>query len=235
VTLVVAHRGASRAAPENTLEAFEVAVALGADGVELDVHRTADGALVVHHDAAVPGFGVLADAPLAAIRAARPAVPTLDEALDVCRGRLVNVEVKNLVGDADWDPDDHAAELLVELLTGRGLADDVIVSSFNLTTVDRIRAREPAIATAFLTPGVFDPFDALDIVVDRGHAALHPGVRAVAGSIAGELVERAHAAGVRVNVWTVNDEAEIGRLGDAGVDAVVTDVPDVARRVLDRS
>ena len=60
-------------------------------------------------------------------------------------------------------------------------------------------------------------------------------MRAVAGSIAGELVERAHAAGVRVNVWTVNDEAEIGRLGDAGVDAVVTDVPDVARRVLDRS
>src|SRR5439155_14345872 len=103
VTLVVAHRGASRVAPENTLEAFEAALALGADGVELDVHRTADGALVVHHDAAVPGFGVLAAAPLAAIRAARPAVPTLEDALDVCRGHLVNVEVKNLVGDADWD------------------------------------------------------------------------------------------------------------------------------------
>src|SRR3954451_12355655 len=93
---VLAHRGAARVAPENTLEAFEAAGALGADGVELDVHRTADGALVVHHNADARGLGVLAERPAAEIRAARPEIPTLEEALDACAGMLVNIEVKNL-------------------------------------------------------------------------------------------------------------------------------------------
>src|SRR3989442_171546 len=81
---------------ENTLEAFTAARSLGADGVELDIHRSADGALVVHHDAAAPGLGVLAEHSLAEIRAVIPSVPTLDEALDTCAGMFVNVEVKNL-------------------------------------------------------------------------------------------------------------------------------------------
>src|SRR5439155_979681 len=105
------HRGANRLARENTLEAFARAIELGADGVELDVHRTADGALVVHHDAAAPGFGSIAEAPLGAVRAALPHVPTLDEALDTCVGSLVNIEVK--------DAHHSSADLLVALLTRR--------------------------------------------------------------------------------------------------------------------
>ena len=128
--LVLAHRGANRLAPENTVAAMARAVELGADGVELDVHRSADGQLVVRHDAETP-IGALGDLTLAEIRGALGDVPTLAEVLDVCRGRLVNVEVK--------DPDPRAADALVELLGRRSGADDVLVSSFDLPTVDRVR------------------------------------------------------------------------------------------------
>ena len=87
--VVLAHRGANRLEPENTLAAFRRALELGADGVELDVHRTADGGLVVHHDAVAPGVGLLAELTADAVRAAAPQIPTLAEALDVCAGRTV--------------------------------------------------------------------------------------------------------------------------------------------------
>src|SRR4051794_30057455 len=104
--LVLGHRGASRDAPENTIEAFARAVAVGADGVELDVHRTADDVLVVHHDPELVGFGLVVDAPFHALRGARPDVPTLAETLDACAGmRLVNIEMKCAFWDADPDPD----------------------------------------------------------------------------------------------------------------------------------
>ncbi len=102
---MLGHRGAPRDAVENTLAAFIEARGQGADGVELDVHRSADGALVVHHDAEAAGLGLLAEHDLAAIRAARPEIPTLGEVFDVCAGMLVNVEVKNSPRDADFDPD----------------------------------------------------------------------------------------------------------------------------------
>ncbi len=88
---ILAHRGASRVARENTVEAFVGAAALGADGVELDVHRSADGELVVHHDAEAPGLGVLAEHSVDDIRRVLPYVPTLAEVLDACAELLVNV------------------------------------------------------------------------------------------------------------------------------------------------
>ncbi len=230
---VLAHRGANRVAPENTIEAFRAARALGADGVELDVHRSADGVLVVHHDAEVPGLGVTAEHSFAEIRVAQPALPTLEEALDACTGMLVNVELKNLPGDADYDPDEGVAYALIELLAARSQHDDVLVSSFNLQSIDRVRELDQSIDTAFLTIVGFDPLDALAIVHDRGHNALHPDVRSIAGATATAVVEWAHTHELTINVWTVNDEAEMHRLAAAGVDGIVTDLPDVARRVLD--
>jgi glycerophosphoryl diester phosphodiesterase len=229
---VWAHRGARRRAPENTLEAFRLALALGADGVELDARRSADGVVVVHHDIAAPGFGVLADRPFAELRAARPDIPTLDEALDACTGALVNVEVKNLPGERDYDPGDRVAALVAERLLGRG-GDDVVVSSFNLATLDRYRQLDPGRPTGLLTLRGFDPRDALALAADRGHAALHPDVRGLR-RLAPALVERAHALGLAVHVWTVNDAARIRRLAAAGVDALITDVPDLAARALGR-
>jgi glycerophosphoryl diester phosphodiesterase len=232
VALVLAHRGASRFAAENTLRAFARAVELGADGVELDIHRSADGVLMVRHDAATP-VGVLAELRLAEVRAALPDVPTLDEALDVCAGLLVNVEIKNAPGEGDWDPSERAAELLVELLARRDGRDRVLVSSFNLPSVDRVRSLAPHVPTALLTFGT-DPLEGLLIAESHGHAALHPDRRSVAGAAAGAVATRAHERRLEVNVWTVNDPDELERLAAAGIDALITDVPDVALAALGR-
>jgi glycerophosphoryl diester phosphodiesterase len=225
--LVLAHRGANRLAPENTVAAMTRALELGADGVELDVHRTADHQLVVRHDAGTPA-GILCELTLAQIRSALPEVPTLAEVLDVCRGGLVNVEVKNLPGDPDWDPDEQAVELLVALLEERGGADDVVVSSFHLPTVDRMRALAPQVPTGLLTFGV-DPLEALVAADSHGHHALHPDVWSLGGPVLGALTQRARERGLRVTVWTVNDPDELRRLEAAGVDAVITDDPSLYR------
>ncbi len=229
--LVLAHRGARQVAPENTVEAFSVALEQGADGVELDVHRTGDGEIVVHHDADAPGLGVLANHPFADIRQERPDIPTLEEVLDACAGALVNIEIKNLPGDADFDPAHGLADLVVACLRRRRGADHVLVSSFNLDTIDRVRALEGAPATGFLIHG-FAAMDAVDICHERGHRAVHPFVGLLGGDTAGSVVDRAHALTVEVNVWTVNDDGDIRRLADAGVDAIITDAPDRARRAL---
>jgi glycerophosphoryl diester phosphodiesterase len=229
VTLVLAHRGANRQAPENTLAAFRRAVELGAHGVELDVHRTVDDRLVVRHDADSPA-GLLPELRLAEVAARLPDVPTLEAVLDVCAGRLVNVEIKNLPHQPGFDPEDRAARLLVELLADRGSADRVLVSSFNLTTVDRVRGLAPGMPTGWLVFGV-DPADALARAHEHGHRALHPDVWSLPGTRAPELVDDARRRGLDVNVWTVNEAAEMRRLVDAGVDAIITDVPDLALAV----
>jgi glycerophosphoryl diester phosphodiesterase len=231
---ILAHRGACRVARENTVEAFVAAGALGADGVELDVHRSVDGVLVVHHDADVAGLGILAEHPAADIRRRLPYVPTLEESLDACTGLLVNVEVKNLPGDADFDPGDRAATGLVELLHARNRRDEVLISSFNLATIDRVRALDPALPTGLLTLLGFDPLDGIGIAADRGHSAVHPDVRSMRGAVAGAAAGRARERGLAVNVWTVDAPDEIRRLASAGVDGIVTNVPDVARAALER-
>ncbi len=230
VPRVLAHRGAARVAPENTLEAFAAARALGADGVELDVHRTADGALMVHHDADARGIGVLAERSAAEIRATRSEIPTLEEALDACAGMLVNIEVKNLPGDAEYDPGERVAGAVVELVARRGRRDDVLVSSFNLESVDRVRDLDDSIPTGFLTLVGMDAVDGVDVAHAHGHGAVHPDVRALEGEAPAATVARAHDLGMAVNVWTVNGEDEMRRLAAVGVDAIITDVPDVARR-----
>jgi len=213
------------------MAAFRRAVELGADGVELDVHATVDGALVVRHDATTPA-GVLTEMRAADIRAALPGVPSLSEALDACSGVLVNVEIKS-GRDGGGDAGRRAGDLLVSLLDARRGVDRVLVSSFDLRAVDHVRSVAPAVPTALLTSGQ-DPLDALLTAESHGHQALHPDVRSVAGARAGALTSRARERGVAVNVWTVNDAAEITRLAAAGVDAVITDVPDVALHALGR-
>jgi glycerophosphoryl diester phosphodiesterase len=220
--LVLAHRGANRRAPENTVAAMREAVDLGADGVELDVHRSADGRLVVRHDADTPA-GRLGDLTVGEITAACPDVPLLDAVLAVCRGRLVNVEVK--------DPRPAAVDALLELLAARSSdpPDDVLVSSFDLATVDRVRARAPRLPTGFLSFGL-DPDSALAVVHDHGHTAVHPDVWTLTNGDVTGFVTRAHDLGVHVNVWTVNDVAQVEQLRAAGVDAVITDDSDLYGR-----
>ena len=234
LTQVWAHRGARRQAPENTRAAFARALELGADGVELDARHTAADVVVVHPAAAVQDLGLLAELPFAAVRAARPELPTLDEALEACVGALVNVELKCLPGEPDYDPDDRLVPLVADTLARRGRRDDVLISSFNLEALNRARAGDPRTPTALLTLSGFDPNVAVSLVADGGHAALHPHLRALRGARAGAVADRAHERGVRLHVWTVNGAARVRRLSGAGVDAVITDEPDVALRALSR-
>src|SRR5947209_2798037 len=154
MVLVLGHRGASAHRPENTLDAFIEARRLGADGVELDVRRTADDALAVHHDATLPDGRRLIDLRVTDLPAS---VPLLDAALDVCEGLLVNVEIKNAPQDPDFDPD-HAiaartAAVIAAHAAGAAAAgrDVILVSSFNLATLDAVRSAEATIRTGFLT------------------------------------------------------------------------------------
>lgn len=231
--LILGHRGAPRRARENTLEAFSLARQEGADGVELDVHCSADGVLIVHHDAEIDGFGILASEPWSTIVEAFPWMPTLADVLDTCGGMLVNIEVKNSPGDADFDPDERVAITVVGLLQARGAGrDDVIVSSFHLPSITRVRSLDSEIPTGYLTGFHVGPHEALDAVVVGGHRAIHPFFGVLADQGAETLVTAAHARGVAVNTWTVNDADEIARLEAAGVDAIITDVPADARAAL---
>jgi glycerophosphoryl diester phosphodiesterase len=220
------------AAPENTVAAFRLAAELGADGVELDVRRTADGQLAIHHDATLAGVGPVCERTLAELREARPELSTLEESLDACAPLLVNIEIKNFTGDPDHDPTEMVAGAVVDLLHRRGGRDRVLVSSFSLDTIDRVRALDPGIPTGFLTLPAFDPVEGAVLAAGHGHGAVHPFVLALAGDRAATVVEQAHALDVAVNVWTVNDPVELARLAVAGVDALITDVPDVARQAL---
>ncbi len=188
------------------------------------MHATADGQLIVRHDAETP-FGLLSELTHDDVARLLPDVPTLDAALDACTGRLVNVEIKNLPHEAGFDPDERVAALVVERLAARG-TDRVIVSSFHLATVDRVHALAPQVETAWLVARG-DLATSTRVTAEHGHVAVHPHVRLL-GAGAVEAIASAHAAEVRVHVWTVNEPHEVVRLADAGVDAVITDVPDVA-------
>jgi glycerophosphoryl diester phosphodiesterase len=219
--LVLAHRGANRLAPENTEAAMVAALDRGADGVELDVHRSADGVLVVRHDADTLA-GPIGALGLAELHEVLPEVPTLDEILGCCAGSLVNVEVK--------DPDAATTDALVELLAARTgePGDRVLVSSFDLATIDRVRAAAPRVPTGHLAFGV-PPDELLVTAVAHGHSAVHPDVWSLRALDVAAFVERAHEQGVRVGTWTVNDAAEVERLRAAGVDIVITDDDELYR------
>jgi glycerophosphoryl diester phosphodiesterase len=226
---VMAHRGASRAERENTLEAFVAAGRMGADAVELDVRRTADGALVVHHNPHLDDGRLIA----ALDRAALPVhVPGLGEALDACAGMWVNVEIKNDPEEPDFDATDSIADETMVLLLDRNEHDRWLISSFRVETVDRClevaASHGVRIATAWLTSVV--PDDVVPMLVAKGHVALHPWVRLLTA----EVVERCHAAGIAVNTWTCDDPERMAELVGWGIDGICTNVPDVALSVLGR-
>lgn len=222
MTTIIAHRGASRAERENTIAAFLTAVQQGADGVELDVRRTADDALVVHHDPRLADGRVIRHTPVGELP---DHVPTLGAALDACAGLFVNIEIKNDRNEPDFDPNDWVAHRVGELLVRLGGGPRWLISSFRFETVDVVRAVLPAVRTAFLC-------DALDpATVERtaraGHAAVHPWVETLDEA----MVRAAHGAGLAVNTWTCDDEARMRELIAWGVDGICTNVPDIALAV----
>ena len=225
MTSVIAHRGASAVRRENTVDAFLEARRRGADGVELDVRRGADGALVVHHDAALPRGGLIVNMHVSELP---EDVPLLDAALDACEGMTVNVEVKNLPMEADFDPDEAVSVAVAGVLAERGDPSRFLVSSFSLAALDAVRAAEPSLPIAWLTLPQFDQLLALETAAEHGAQALNPHHRAVTA----ELVAAATAAGLAVNAWTVDDPDRMRELADLGVSAIITNVPDIAVEAL---
>lgn len=223
---VMAHRGASRAEPENTIAAFLRAGEMGAQAVELDVRRTSDGVLVVHHNPHLPDLRLVADTPAAELP---DSVPHLGAALDACAGMWVNVEIKNDPEEPDFDPTETIADETVAHLVARGEDARWLISCFRIETVDRCRELAPQIRTAWLC--TMPPAGVADDLAARGHVAVHPWF----GAVGADLIAACHAKGVQVNVWTCDDPDRMAELVRWGVDGICTNVPDVALDVIART
>ncbi|MFM2078817.1 MAG: hypothetical protein RJA49_2707 [Actinomycetota bacterium] len=223
VVSVIAHRGASRAEAENTLAAFRRAGAMGAQAVELDVRRTSDGVLVIHHNPHLHDQRLIAETAADELPAT---VPTLGAALDACAGMWVNVEIKNDPSEPDFDGSESIADETVAHLLARGEDDRWLISCFRIETVDRCHALAPQIRTAWLCAEV--PDGTPQVLVEKGHTALHPWVHALDR----DTIDRCHAAGIQVNTWTCDDPGRMMELVEWGIDGICTNVPDVALRVV---
>jgi glycerophosphoryl diester phosphodiesterase len=234
--LVIAHRGASGHLPENTLAACELALEMNADMIELDLHQTCDGAVVVRHDAELKdlgGSGEIASASLAAIRSldagAGEKVPTLDEVLDAFGARIpLNLEIK-------WGSHGDYQGLesrVLAALQRRGLAASILFSCFRESVLGRLRAEASSARLAVLTSprsSPLSPEEAIQLAAALGAEALNPHfVQVDAG-----LVARAHDAGLAVNVYTVDAPDEMRRLIGLGVDGIFTNLPDRLHALLD--
>lgn len=275
--LNIAHQGGEIEAPSNTMYAFKTALAKGADVLELDVHATADGEIVVLHDATVdrttdgsgrvdamslaqieqldaaywfvPGIGTThsrpaheytlrgiatgAVAPPPGFDATDFAVPTLRQVLESFPEVRINIEIK--ASAPDTMPYEH---LLADLLAEHGRTDDVIVVSFLDHAVELFKVWAPDVHTATATGET-----ALFWAAARGPGAPNPRYVAMQVPItfngipviddAGDFVAKAHANGLAVHVWTINDAATMCKLIAMGVDGIMTDRPTLLQSLLD--
>jgi glycerophosphoryl diester phosphodiesterase len=236
---VVGHRGAMGHCPENTLASFERGLELGADWIELDVHMSRDGVLVVIHDETVDrttnGHGLVRDHSLAELKAldagswfgpeyAGQRIPTLDEVLAWARQRntIVDIEIKNA-------PIFYAGieAAIIEALDRYDMAERVIVISFDHAAVQSLKALDARIATGVLYAG--RPVDA---GAGMARAARADAVLPHWAYVTAEDVGAAHAAGLSVAPWVSSDPEVLRQLIAAGVDAIGTNHPDVLRDVL---
>jgi len=220
---VVAHRGASAYAPEHSFAAYALALQQDATTLELDVRASADGVLFVLHDASLRRTAddprLLADLTAAELDELPEGVRPLR--LDAVLDRFVThwlIELKD--PSPAWEPAVPAA------IARHGLQERVVVQSFDLSALRRLRAASPWLAVAPLYTRPPRRAAVLDAVAGFA-SAIGVWHRAIDGT----LVARAHARGLGVRAWTTNHPADIDRMLAAGVDGVITDVPDVAQRV----
>ena len=227
---IIAHRGASAHAPENTIAAFQLALEQGADGIELDVMLSKDGHLVVIHDDTVDrttgGKGYVRDMNLEELKSLDAgegqSIPTLDEVFEEFGGRLIiNVELKNYTSVFDGLPIETA-----KLVKKHQLGESVIVSSFNPFNLPRFHARMPEVDLGLLT----QPNTAKKWVWRLfKYDALHPHF----SDVDQVLIAALHSRNRKVNVWTVDEPSEIQRLAALEVDSIITNDPKAAREVLE--
>ncbi len=220
--LVLGHRGSRSTTRENTIASFRLAREEGADGLELDVRQTADGVVVVHHDADTRDGILINEVPFSELRASDPEVPTLWETLEATTDMLINVEIKNSPME-----ESYGLSLVDATLAAIGRhRDRVLVSSFDPASVERIRSIDPELPRGIITDSDVDPMALLGNVDVHAIHPFHLAIQDVAA-----LME---AAGeVAINPWTVNEPGDIQRLVDGGITSIITDHPARARAIVE--
>jgi glycerophosphoryl diester phosphodiesterase len=241
--IIFAHRGASAHAPENTLAAFELALAQNADAIELDVKLCADGHAVVIHDATVDrttdGHGRVRDLTLVQLKSLDAGssfsekyrgekIPTLAEVFEaVGRRTLINVELTNYN-----TPRDQLVETVCTLVRNFDLQDRVLFSSFFASNLSKARLHLPEVPHGLLTlEGLLGAWARSFGFAFGKYQALHPNLK----DVTPEQVQRVHRLKRRIHVWTVDLEQDMQRLFRWGVDAIFTDDPQLAVRVRNES
>jgi glycerophosphoryl diester phosphodiesterase len=240
--LVIAHRGDSVHAPENTLSAFQAAIRQGAEAIELDARLTRDGQVIVLHDPTVDrttdGTGNASQLDLTALRELDAGssfsvqfrgehIPTLDEVFETVGNRsYLNVELKNYT--TPWD---SLVPKVAELVARHALRERVLFSSFLKKNLSRIRKLLPDVPCGLLTRPGWKGSWGRSFGWRGGVIALNPHWSDVNHG----LVARVHAKGKRIYVWTVNADPDLRRVFRLGVDGVITDDPGLACYLLKRS
>ncbi len=239
--LVFAHRGSSVHAPENTLAAFELALAQGAGGIELDAKLSADGEVIVIHDASVSrttgAEGQVSQLTLAALRELDAGsffseefkgekIPTLAEVFETIGTRaVINVELTNYYGTRR----DRLADKVCELVEKFGLQENVLFSSFLASNLTRTRILLPGVPRGLLAMGGLLGWWARSFGFNFGdYQALHPNLK----DVTPQQIARVHRLNRHINVWTVNAAEDMRRLFAWGVDGIFTDDPKLAMEVL---
>jgi glycerophosphoryl diester phosphodiesterase len=242
-TRVIAHRGFSARAPENTLLAVAAAIRVGADMVEVDVTLTSDARIVCIHDDTLDrttnGFGPVQSRTLAELKRLdagswfsrefhNARIPTLDEVLDLVAGRvLLDIEIKPEA--VTRKVTGGISERVVALVRNHGLADQVVISSFEPLALQQVAAVDPSIVTASLfNEDLHRGSDPLDIVAE----ARSRGLTLSRKQIGPDLVRLCHGNAIPVGVYTVNKARAMRRMIDLGVHAIFTDHPDRMIRIM---
>ncbi len=232
-TTVTAHRGGAYDAPENTMVAFENAIASKADCIELDVRQTADGAIVVMHDAsAYRTTGVdrmISDMTLEEVKQldagssfrsdyAGEQVPTLEEVLTLTKGKIhLNIEIKTSVKDV------HIAQEIVTTLERFDMIDECVITSFDLNVLKQAKACNDQLRVGYILSVAYgDFYDNSEVDFFSMNASF----------LSKRLVDAIHRSGKQVYAWTVNNESSIRNLANKGVDDIITDKPGVAKETL---
>jgi len=232
-TKIIAHRGFSGMAPENTLIAFQKAIECGADYIELDIHKTKDDSIVVIHDASVDrtssnnmkgNVAEMTYSELAAVRAGyskkfgnkykNEKIPALREALELARGKIkVCIEIK--VYDAEKE--------VLKIVNDLGVNDEVIIFSFYYPVLEKIRQMDMNIPILLLV----NTFE--DTIIDSAKAIRANAIGVGGGTVvAKQLPDTVHNHGMELWKWTVNDEDEMQKLFNIGIDGLITNYPDKA-------
>jgi len=248
-TLVAAHRGGAALWPENSLLAFRSALALGVDALELDLHLTADGEVVVLHDPSLDrtstGTGAVRDLKLADLAALRlktrdgavtaERVPTFAQVLDLVAPTSAEL-LPEIKVDTNRQRYSGIEEKVLALIRARGLLARTTIQAFQVETIRRLRELEPTARTMLLVArGDVErdrarPAEAVRRARELGATDLGMNHRLIDT----DVMSAARAAGIRVSAWTVNEESDIRRMVDLGVDILMSDRPDLAKRLMGR-